>query len=386
MENLVYIHLASSQGENEDANNSASSDDVKVFQRVNWRNVGKRAWIHLLSLVLALSSVGIATKAMAQMTQGSRGPEVTELQARLQKLGYFDRSPTGHFGPLTKRAVIRFQQDEGITANGVVETTTLAALEGKFQDDTTVAQTTPEAETENTQEAAIDPNKQPTLRRGATGSTVKALQQLLTDAGVYSGAIDGKFDLQTSLAVRQFQRSSRLMVDGIVGRNTWAALAKGDTQTQALDPTFNNSPFTNESLTNSSDKPLSNSRAVIQASLKQGDRGQEVKDLQERLQSLGYYRGNTTGNFGPLTKEAVTRFQRQAGLTPNGIVDSSTKAALLTPPSIRNVSISQIQSKLKERGFYKGPINGSFNDETKAALKAAQKAYGVDENDILIQP
>lgn len=388
MENLVYIHLASSHGENEDANKRANSEDVKVFQRVNWRNVSTRTWVPLLSLVLTVSSVGIATKAMAEMTQGSKGQEVTELQAKLQKLGYFDRRPTGHFGPLTKKAVIRFQQDEGITANGVVETTTLTALQNKFQDNTTEPQTTLEPETENTQntqETAIDPSTQPTLRRGATGSSVKALQQLLTDAGAYSGAIDGKFDLQTSIAVRQFQRSSRLMVDGIVGRNTWTALAKGGT-TQVADPTFNNSPFTNESITNSSDEPLSNRRTVIQASLKKGDRGQEVKSLQQRLQALGYYRGNTTGNFGPLTKEAVTRFQRQTGLTANGIVDSSTKAALLTPPRIRNFSVSYIQTKLKERGFYQGPVNGSFNDETKAALEAAQKAYGVGENDILIQP
>ncbi|MGA9380181.1 MAG: peptidoglycan-binding protein [Phormidium sp.] len=385
MENLIYIHLASSQAENEDANFTANLEDVKVFQRVNWKNIGRRAWIHLLSLAIAISSVGIATKAMAQMSQGSRGAEVAELQTRLQKLGYFDRRPTGHFGQLTKNAVIRFQQDQGITANGIVETTTLSALEQKLQDNTTVAQTTAEPETEKTAEIAIDPNKQPNLRRGTTGSSVKALQKLLTDAGAYSGAINGKFDLETSVAVKQFQRSSRLMVDGIVGRNTWTALAKGGS-TQALDPTFNNSPFTNESITNSSDKPLTNRRTVIQASLQQGDRGQEVKVLQQRLQALGYYSGNTTGNFGPLTKEAVTRFQKQAGLTANGIVDSSTKAALLTPPSIRNVSVSEIQTRLKEKGLYTGPINGSFNDETKAALKAEQKASGVAENDTLIQP
>lgn len=385
MENLVYLHLASFQEENEDGK-CAESENVKVFQNINWRNVGKRSWIHLLSLVLTISSVGIATKAIAQMTQGSRGTEVAELQTKLQKLGYFDRRPTGHFGPLTKKAVIRFQQDQGITADGIVETTTLTALEQKFQNNSTEPQTTSNPETASTQAEAIDPSKQPTLRRGTSGASVKTLQQLLADAGVYTGTIDGKFNLETSLAVRQFQRTNRLMVDGIVGRNTWAALAKGGSTTQILDPTFNNSPFTGESITNASETPsTSNSRTIIQASLQQGDRGQEVKDLQQRLQILGHYRGNTTGNFGPLTKEAVIRFQKQAGLTPNGIVDSSTKAALITPPTVRNLSVSQIQTKLKERGFYKGPINGTFTDETKQALKAAQKAYGVGENDTLLQ-
>ena len=363
MENLIYIHLASSQAENEDANISTNLEDVKVFQRANWKNLGKRAWIHLLSLILTISSVGIATQAMAEMTQGTKGQEVTELQTKLQKLGYFDRRPTGHFGPLTKQAVIRFQQDQGITANGIVETTTLNALEQKIQDDNiTVAPTSPQQETEKTAEIAIDPNKQATLRRGVTGSSVKALQQLLTNAGAYSNPINGKFDLETLASVKQFQRTNRLMVDGVVGRNTWRALAKGGT-TQVLDPTFNNSPFTNESITNSSDKPLINSRSVIQASLKQGDRGQEVKALQERLLALGYYSGNTTGNFGPLTKKAVIRFQKQVKLTPNGIVDSSTKAALLTSPSLGDVSAS----------------------ETQTRLKAEQKPSEVNENDTLIQ-
>ncbi|XWK90559.1 MAG: peptidoglycan-binding protein [Phormidium sp.] len=360
MENLIYIHQASSYEENEDADFSDNLEEVKIFQRVNWRNLGKRAWIHLLSLVLTISAVGIATKAMAQMTQGSRGTEVAELQTKLQKLGYFDLRPTGHFGPLTKKAVIRFQEDEGITADGIVETTTLTALERKLQENTTVASTTAEPETEKTAQTAIDPSKQPNLRRGAKGSDVKTLQQLLTNAGAYRGAINGKFDLETAVAVRQFQRTSRLMVDGIVGRNTWSALTKGGGTTQALDPTFNNSPFTNGSLTNNSDKPVSNNRTLIQAILKIGDRGQEVKDLQQRLKALGYYRGNNTGNFGTLTKEAVIKFQKQTGLTPNGIVDSSTKAALLTN------------------------ING-FNDETNATPKAEQTPSIVGENEALIQ-
>ncbi|MFB2835029.1 peptidoglycan-binding domain-containing protein [Floridanema evergladense] len=401
MENLIYIHQASSQTEDSEENFSTNLEYLKLFQSVNWKKVSTKTCIHLFSLAIALSTIGIATQAMAQMTQGSRGPEVAQLQEKLQKLGYFDRRPTGHFGPLTKKAVIRFQQDQGITANGIVETTTITALEQKLQENTAVtpnspevaqstpevAPTTPTPETRKTPEIAIDPSKEPILRRGAIDPEVKTLQQLLINAGAYNGEVNGKFDITTSIAVKQFQRTNGLTVDGIVGFNTWTALAKNNTpQAQAPDPTFNNSPFTNGSLTNNSDKPESNNRTIIQATLQQGDRGQDVKALQERLQALGYYRGNTTGNFGPLTKEAVIRFQKQAGLTPNGIVDSSTKTALITSPSIRNTSVSQIQARLKERGFYQGPVNGIFSEETKTALKAAQKAYGVSESDLLTQP
>ena len=51
--------------------------------------------------------------------------------------------------------------------------------------------------------------------------------------------------------------------------------------------------------------------------LRTGSRGQEVKDLQSRLQALGYYSGEIYGQYGPGTKEAVTAFQKQNGLHCN---------------------------------------------------------------------
>lgn len=60
---------------------------------------------------------------------GDRGPKVTALQERLRELGYFDRRPTGYFGPITRSAVIQFQRENGLIADGVVGSQTLAALE-----------------------------------------------------------------------------------------------------------------------------------------------------------------------------------------------------------------------------------------------------------------
>ncbi|WP_158548801.1 peptidoglycan-binding protein [Blastococcus sp. TF02A-26] len=67
----------------------------------------------------------------------------------------------------------------------------------------------------------------PTLRRGDTGGHVQALQQRLRTAyPAYAGhlVVDGDFGPATEAAVREFQRRSRLDVDGVVGRNTWRAL------------------------------------------------------------------------------------------------------------------------------------------------------------------
>lgn len=75
------------------------------------------------------------------------------------------------------------------------------------------------------------PRKRPTLRRGSKGPDVTQLQQMLTDiagatamAGIDPKGVDGKFGPATAAAVRAYQRSEGLDVDGVVGPQTWGSL------------------------------------------------------------------------------------------------------------------------------------------------------------------
>lgn len=63
-----------------------------------------------------------------------------------------------------------------------------------------------------------------TLRKGDSGTDVTYLQQRLTARGYGVGKIDGKFGAKTLEAVKAFQAEHNLVVDGIVGGKTWAAL------------------------------------------------------------------------------------------------------------------------------------------------------------------
>lgn len=64
--------------------------------------------------------------------------------------------------------------------------------------------------------------------------------------------------------------------------------------------------------------------------LQKGDEGQAVKILQERLRIAGYYYGKSTGIFGPITEEAVKRFQQAYNLRVDGVVGPATSRRL--PP------------------------------------------------------
>ena len=70
-----------------------------------------------------------SSTSSATLRLGSSGSSVTTLQKRLHALGYLDYSgATGYYGSLTKTAVIRFQQQNGLSADGIAGSITQSAL------------------------------------------------------------------------------------------------------------------------------------------------------------------------------------------------------------------------------------------------------------------
>ena len=64
----------------------------------------------------------------------------------------------------------------------------------------------------------------PTIRRGSKGNYVCIAQDDLNTLGYRTGGLDGLFGIQTYNAVRRYQASRGLSVDGIIGCNTWKSL------------------------------------------------------------------------------------------------------------------------------------------------------------------
>ena len=66
----------------------------------------------------------------------------------------------------------------------------------------------------------------------------------------------------------------------------------------------------------------------VDVTLKSGDSGNEVKQLQEALTALGYDVGEPDGAFGPSTEEAVKQFQADSGLPADGVAGPQTLQAI----------------------------------------------------------
>ncbi|MBN1530001.1 MAG: peptidoglycan-binding protein [Thermoleophilaceae bacterium] len=135
-------------------------------------------------------------------TPGGSGP-VEDLQRRLQTLGESPGPVDGIFGPLTEGAVVRLQLRTGLAADGIVGQATRKALRS--------ARPRPLRPGEGVGVAGGSPR-------------VRTLQRRLRAAGFRAGPVDGKFGPQTELAVNSLQGKSDLVVDGVVGARTSAAL------------------------------------------------------------------------------------------------------------------------------------------------------------------
>ena len=133
--------------------------------------------------------------------------------------------------------------------------------------------------------------------------------------------------------------------------------------------------------------------------LSKGDEGADVKVLQERLKIAGFYYGNSTGIFGPITQEAVKRFQKAYQLTVDGVVGKSTLAKLpdvtdenqtttsqkLDHPDIlslgdRGEAVRILQAQLITAGFLQNQPNGYYGSNTVDAVKRFQKQHKLEIN------
>jgi peptidoglycan hydrolase-like protein with peptidoglycan-binding domain len=134
------------------------------------------------------------------------------------------------------------------------------------------------------------------------------------------------------------------------------------------------------------------------AALRQGDSGEAVRDLQNRLIAAQCYDGPVTSYFGALTRSAVEQCQAQHKIDVDGVVGPQTMAILNggaapspTPVAVngtlqrgsRGAAVTALQQQLQQLGFFSSTIDGDFGPITEQAVASFQRANGLTETGVI---
>ena len=298
---------------------------------------------------------------------GSSGKKVRTLQNRLIQLGWMAGKADGEYSGATQAAVMAFQKKtSGLYADGIAGPETQASLYSA----SAAKSSTPVSSTGET------------LRQGAEGGAVRALQKQLKALGYYHGTVDGSYGAATVEAVKAFQRNNGLTADVVAGSTTLNKLygdgavgADGTAGSVMPDGVFQASG--------------ENSTGFV--TLRAGDSGAAVQSLQERLKALGFYSKKVDGNYGSGTVAAVKAFQDSAYLRADGVAGPATQRALYgyhgstvyatLRENSEGVQVSDLQHALYELGYYDDAINGVYGQTTMDAVRAFQLTNHMEKVD-----
>lgn len=295
----------------------------------------------ILALVLILSAV---TASALVLKEGSTGTDVSNLQSKLKALGYYKDTVDGKYGSSTWQAVWWYQKDKGLKVDGIAGSQTLGSLGLS---------------------AALSVTN---LKYGSSGDAVRALQNALKKLGYYKANVDGKYQDATWKAVWLFQRDKGLFPDGLAGSMTLSTLG----------------------LTAGSGYAIPGTTA---AKLEYNASGSTVRALQTALKNRGYYKGTVDGSYGDETWKAVWLFQRDNGLSTDGIAGSDvlsllkvqyTTSTASSLPGGKTLTVGSsgsavwtVQNALKNKGYYKGALDSQYGNSTWEAVWWFQRNNGI---------
>lgn len=391
---------------------AATEQAVKNFQKQFSLTadglVGKATWYKISFIYVSVKDLAELTSEGETATgtessgswpgvvlrRGSKGSDVEQVQFWLSELAQFnsalpDLTVDGSFGAATEKAVKIFQQEQGLTADGVVGQATWDALYAAWLD--------MQSDLGGTAWPGV------VLRRGDTGMEVRLVQYWLRLASDNYSAlsavnVDGNFGAATEKAVSGFQSLFGLTADGLVGRTTWnklneVALAVVN---EIVQPNVVPGQFT--------------------TTVREGSRGTAVRAVQFYLRRLSAYYSDipsvtVDGIFGSATTKAVKAWQARAGLTVDGVVGRLTWNSLYqaardldtSGPVVREAALPAPASTLRpgatgpdvlrldrlllflgqwlpEINFLGGNVPSDvYDDDLAATVRSAQRYFSLPE-------
>lgn len=264
---------------------------------------------------------------------GDKGDNVKYLQYGLHILCCSPNGFDGKFGDGTLTSVKKFQSKYGLVSDGIVGDYTWNRLKDE----------------------------------------ITSIQYQLNNKGFNVGTADGIAGTATYNGVISFQNKNGLTADGQVGPATWDIL------------------FDTISGGNSYSRILKVTSPLMY--------GEDIRAVQNKLNSLGYVAGTADGYYGNMTKDAIIKFQTNRGLDNDGKVGPNTWNTLfntstsgkngynrilkLTSPLMYGEDIKAVQNKLNSLGFNCGTADGYYGNDTKNAVIKFQNKFAITADGIV---
>ena len=311
----------------------------------------KRKTILILILAACLLCGAMAQAATARaesIEAGVTAPDketVRQAQRQLIALGLLKGKADGIAGPKTEAAVKAFQAQSGLAESGALDPETLAALE----------RAQPAAETPEVTQAPAE----------KTSATPEKVQQRLIDLGYLAGKADGLWGNKSITAMKLFQRLHGLNASGKADRDSVNRLFADDAM-------------------------------PMPGTLRSGDSGTEVLNLQTALLRMGFTAESGDGSFGKATAEAVKAFQQHLidqglgekyEIAVTGEADPVTRYILASPeysPYIHDVAAGEqsdealrVKRRLAGLGYMDLAADDVLDDYGLSALELFKARAGI---------
>ena len=354
--------------------------------------------------------------------EGDSGSHVRELQQILIAKGLLYGEADGIYGQATVNAIKRFQQSQGIEVDGICGDATFNLLLDTI--DTTI----------NIDDTSYDDSNY-AIKYGMQGPDVEELQNILIALGYMGGTADGVCGNATVNAIKRFQSTHGLVADGVCGTATFDSINVDAEAYMAGDTSVaykNNQSSTSNTKTSAKTDTNKNDSDTIEKSystvssgdvISSGMKGDNVKNLQRKLISLGFLSGTPDGICGDWTVAAIKKFQESQGLEADGVAGVMTLSKLnvsyseessttvtknsqeeeessvaiaqnsneeeeessdtyagigsIIRAGMHGDGVTDIQQKLIEHGYLAGEADGFCGARTVAAIKRFQKSVGL---------
>ncbi|GGC85410.1 hypothetical protein GCM10007216_15150 [Thalassobacillus devorans] len=254
--------------------------------------------------------------------QGHKHSTISEMKEKLNHIGFGGIIVSDYYGSFTAKRVSQFQEYYGLNATGKANVTTLNKLDEIYNSP---------------------------FQKGERHDDTVALKRDLNRLGFGDITVTRLFGSYTEKKLKQFQEYYGLRDTGIADEVTWAKIDE-----------------------------------VLATPYQEGNHHEDMVDLKNDLNRLGYGPITVTTLYGAYTAKQVRKFQENHDLAVNGMIDEVTLAKLNSIMSEgfqqgdRHPAMIELKRNLNEIGFGQITVTELFGNYTEKKVKQFQEYYGLE--------